>query len=158
MRTLSRRLCFRLLFVCLSVSLLAALRKNFWTDLHNISETVCNRPVNKWLNFGGYPNHGSGYCPDPYRDAGKTCLGAGRHSSNASNYCCYCCYHYCLIFHSLLIWLVCSCHFKTRNTTRSPGTLTFTQYLVPFWVFALFPRVQPFEVTQCSVLCDYGAL
>jgi len=52
------RLCFRhVLSVCLSVCLLATLRKNFWTDLHEIFREVCNGPVNKLLNFSGDPDH-----------------------------------------------------------------------------------------------------
>jgi len=39
------------------------------------------------LNFGGDPDHGSGYAdPDPYRDTGKTCLGRGMHFPSASSY------------------------------------------------------------------------
>jgi len=39
--------------VCLSVCLLANLRKNFQTDLREIFSKGCNGPMNKWLNFGG---------------------------------------------------------------------------------------------------------
>jgi len=49
------------MFLSLYVCLLATLRKNFRTDLHAISEKVGNGPVNKRLNFGGDPDHGSGY-------------------------------------------------------------------------------------------------
>ena len=42
----------------------------------NFSRKVDNVPVNKCLNFGGYP------VQDPYRDIGKTCLGGGVHCSN----------------------------------------------------------------------------
>jgi len=41
------------LFVCLSVCLVATLRKNFRTDLREIF----NGPMNKRLNFGGDPDH-----------------------------------------------------------------------------------------------------
>ena len=42
---------FSLLFVCL----LATLRKNSGTDLHKIFSE--GWPMNKWLNFGGDPDH-----------------------------------------------------------------------------------------------------
>jgi len=48
----TRRLCFRR---CLSVCLLATLRKNFQTDLHEIFRE--GWPVNKWLNFDGDADH-----------------------------------------------------------------------------------------------------
>ena len=37
-----------------------------------------NEPMNKWLNFGGDPDHRSS-------DTGKTCLGGGIHCPNASS-------------------------------------------------------------------------
>jgi len=37
------------------------------------SGKVGNGPMNKWLNFGGDPDH------DPYHDTGKTCFGGGMH-------------------------------------------------------------------------------
>ena len=52
------------------------------------SRKVGNGPVNKWLNFGGDPNHGSEYGSrylDPCRDTGKTCLGGGMHCPSASS-------------------------------------------------------------------------
>jgi len=48
------------------------------------SRTVGDGPVNKRLNFGGDPHHGSAV-PDPYRDTGKTCLGGGMHCPSASS-------------------------------------------------------------------------
>jgi len=68
---------------CLSVCLLATLRKNFWMDLHEISregwqwaivsdiaifvlkrdvklQLTGNGPLNKWLNFGGDPSTDAG--------------------------------------------------------------------------------------------------
>ena len=46
------------------------------------SGKVGNRPVNKWLNFGGDTD------PDTclYRDTGKTCLGGGMHCPSASSF------------------------------------------------------------------------
>jgi len=48
--------------------------------------------VNKRLNFGGDPDHGSGYGSlimdpdtDPYRDTGKTSLDGGIHCLSASS-------------------------------------------------------------------------
>jgi len=58
------------------------------------SGKVTNGPLNKWLNFGGDPDHGSGYTdpdmdpdpnPDSYRDTGKTCLCGGMHCPSASS-------------------------------------------------------------------------
>ena len=43
--------------VCLFVCLLATLRKNFRTDLHEIFRKVGNGPVNKRLNFGDDRDH-----------------------------------------------------------------------------------------------------
>jgi len=43
------------LFVC--VWLLATLRKNFRTDLHEIFRQGWQWPTNKWLNFGGDPDY-----------------------------------------------------------------------------------------------------
>jgi len=43
------------------------------------SGKVGNRPMNKWLKFGGDPD------PDPYRDTGKTCFGGGMHCPLASS-------------------------------------------------------------------------
>jgi len=47
-----------------ATTLLATLRKNLGTDLHEIFREVGNEPMNKWLNFGGDsdgdPDHGSG--------------------------------------------------------------------------------------------------
>jgi len=37
--------------------LLATLRENFRTDLHEIFRKVGNGPMNNWLNFGGDPDH-----------------------------------------------------------------------------------------------------
>jgi len=48
---------FSSLFVCLSLCLLATLRKNFRSDLHEFSGKVCNGLMNKLLNFGGDPDH-----------------------------------------------------------------------------------------------------
>ena len=47
------------LFVCLSVCLLATLRKNYWTDLHKILPQMCLRTRKNWLNLGRHP------LPDP---------------------------------------------------------------------------------------------
>jgi len=47
-------LLFVCLFVYLCVCLLATLPKSFGMDLHM---KVGNGPVNKWLNFGGDPDH-----------------------------------------------------------------------------------------------------
>jgi len=41
----------------LSFYLLATLRKNFQTDLYEIFRKVGNEPLNKWLTFGGDPDH-----------------------------------------------------------------------------------------------------
>jgi len=46
-------------FSSLSVCLLATLRKNFQTDLHEISGKIGNGSINKWLNFGGNWQSGS---------------------------------------------------------------------------------------------------
>ena len=67
--------------VCLSDCLLATLRKDFSLLTHSkriwmkFSGNVANRPMNKWLNFGG----------DPYHDTVKTCLGGGMHCPSASS-------------------------------------------------------------------------
>jgi len=53
--TSAKEVMFSSLFVCLSVCLLATLRKNFQADLHEIFRNV----TNKRLNFGGDPDHGS---------------------------------------------------------------------------------------------------
>jgi len=45
--------------------------------------TVGNWPVNKRSNFGGNPDHGSGYT---YRDTGRICLGEGMHCPSASSF------------------------------------------------------------------------
>jgi len=82
---------FLSLSVCLSVCLLASLCKKFQMDLHEIfSGTVGNRPVIKWLNFGGDSDHGSGsgYESDPGHYTCKTCLGRGMHCSSASSFIC----------------------------------------------------------------------
>jgi len=47
--------------VCLSVCLLATLRKNVRSDLHEILVEGWQWVVNRWLNFCGDHNHGSGY-------------------------------------------------------------------------------------------------
>ena len=53
-----RRLCNRrCLFVCLCVSLLATLRKNFERICVKFSEKVGNWPMKKKLYFGGDPDH-----------------------------------------------------------------------------------------------------
>jgi len=46
-----------------------------------------NEPMNKLLNFGGDPDQGSGYDPDPDHDtvSGKTCLGGAMHCLSASS-------------------------------------------------------------------------
>ena len=49
--TSAKEIMFSLLFVCL----LATLRKNSGTDLHKIIRD--GWPMNKWLNFGGDPDH-----------------------------------------------------------------------------------------------------
>jgi len=46
--------------VCLFVCLLATLRKNFRTDLHEFSGNVGNGPMNKPVNFDGDPNLDTG--------------------------------------------------------------------------------------------------
>jgi len=49
-----------IVIVCLSVCLflLATLRKNFGMDLHEIFRECWQwGPMNKWLNFGGNPDH-----------------------------------------------------------------------------------------------------
>jgi len=43
------------MFSLLSVCLLTTLRKNIRTDLHEIFRE--GWPMNKWLNFGGQPDH-----------------------------------------------------------------------------------------------------
>jgi len=52
-----RQIGYVFVVVCLSVCLLATLRKNFRTDLHEIFKEGCNGRVNKWLNFGGAPDN-----------------------------------------------------------------------------------------------------
>jgi len=49
-----RRICFH---HCLSVCLLATLRKNFQTDLHEIFGEGWQLAMNNWSNFGGNFNH-----------------------------------------------------------------------------------------------------
>jgi len=44
------------------------------------SGKVGNRPMNKWLNFGGDPDL------DLYHDTGKTCLGGRMHCPSASSF------------------------------------------------------------------------
>jgi len=39
--------------------------------------------MNKQLNFGGDPRHGSVPDPDPNRDTGKTCFSGGMHCPSA---------------------------------------------------------------------------
>ena len=78
-----RRLCFRR---CLFVCLLATLRKNFRTDLHEIFRKGCNGSLNKWLNFVGAISIRFARWRDWYRDTGKTCVGGGMHCPSASSY------------------------------------------------------------------------
>jgi len=54
--TSAKDICNRRLSVCL----FATLRKNFRTHLHEIFREGWHGPMNKWLNFGGDPDHGSG--------------------------------------------------------------------------------------------------
>ena len=63
------------------------MRNNFRTDLHEICRMVGNGPMNKRLNFGDDPDHGSesGYrYPDRERDTSKTCLGGNMNCLSAS--------------------------------------------------------------------------
>ena len=54
---------------CLSVCLLATLRKKLPNgSAWNFAGKVGNGPMNKWLNFGGYPD------PYPYRDCTITVI------------------------------------------------------------------------------------
>jgi len=95
-----RRLCCRP-FVCV----LATLRKNFRTDLHeNFRE---GWPMNKLLNFGNLvairiTDLDTDPDPDPYRDTGKTCLGGGMHCPSAS----------CLSLGYHKTFVVCLLHYK----------------------------------------------
>ena len=50
------------------------------------SGKVGNGPLNKWLNFGGNPDHGSG--SGSVCNTGKTCLGGGVHCPSAASYVC----------------------------------------------------------------------
>jgi len=73
--------------VCLFVSLLATLCKNFQTDFHEIFMEGLQWANEQMIKFGGDPDHGSGPDMDPglYRDTGKTCLGRGMHSPSVSS-------------------------------------------------------------------------
>jgi len=91
--------------VCLFVCLL-----NFKTDLHEIFREGWQWPMNKWLNFGGDPDHrldtgtafwirdssllgdmecGNGHKSAAHTDGGtgKTCLGGCMHCPRATSYC-----------------------------------------------------------------------
>jgi len=58
--TAAKQVMFLSLFVYLSVCLLPTLRKNFQTDLHEIFREGWQWVMlNKRLNFGGDPDHGS---------------------------------------------------------------------------------------------------
>jgi len=61
------------MFVCL----LTTLRKNFRTDLHEIFRECWQWANEQTTRFW--------WDPDPYPDTGKTCLGVGMHSPNASS-------------------------------------------------------------------------
>jgi len=78
-----RRLCFRhCLSLSLSVCLLASLRKNFQTDLHEIF-----REGWQWVNEHKIFMAIRVTYPDMmYRDTGKTCLGGGMHCPIASSF------------------------------------------------------------------------
>ena len=76
------------LYVCLSVSNFAQKRLNGFT--WNFRGRLANRPMNKQLNFGGDPRHGSVPDPDPNRDTGKTCFSGGMHCPSASTWTCIC--------------------------------------------------------------------
>ena len=70
-----------LLSVCLSVCLLATLRINFWTDLHEIFREGwqwASEQVIKFWWLSGWQTRIWIY-PDLERDIGKTCLGGGIH-------------------------------------------------------------------------------
>ena len=77
------------LFVCLSVCLLATLRKNSRTDLREIFregwQWATKQIVKFWWRSRSIPN------PDPDYGSvsrrGKTCLGGCMHCPNASNFC-----------------------------------------------------------------------
>jgi len=93
--------------VCLFVSNFS---KNFRTDLHEIFRKVGNRPMNRWLNFGGDPDHrldieivfrirqywetrkvvngrkSAAHTDSPDGGTGNTCLGGCMHCPNASSY------------------------------------------------------------------------
>ena len=80
--TSTREVMFSLLFVCLSVCLLATLRTIFRTDLHEIFREgwqSANEQNDKILVAIWITD------PDPYRDTGKTCLGVGMHCPSASS-------------------------------------------------------------------------
>jgi len=72
-RTLCNRRC-----LCLSVCPLAAVRKNFRTDLHEIFREGWQWANEQMTKF---------WCmdTDPHRDTGKTCLGGGMHCPSAAS-------------------------------------------------------------------------
>ena len=72
---------YAIVVVCLSVCLLATLRKNFWTDLREIFRELgwlwANEQMIKfWSDLD----------PNPDRNTGKTSLGGGMHCPSASCY------------------------------------------------------------------------
>jgi len=87
-----------LFVVCLSVCLLASLRKNFKTDLHKIFKEgwqwVNEQTIKFWWPSGSRIRvririririTDADKDPDPYRDTGKICLGGGMHYPSASS-------------------------------------------------------------------------
>ena len=78
--TSAKEVMFSSLFVCLSVCLLATLRKNFQTDLHEIFREGWQWASEQMIRFWRRSDSRI-----RIRDAGKTCLGGGMHSSSASS-------------------------------------------------------------------------
>ena len=73
----AKEVMFSSLFVCFSVSNFA---ENWGTDFHEIFKEGGNAPVNKWLNFGGDPDHrldtGIGFSDSsPLGDTRRCCAG-----------------------------------------------------------------------------------
>ena len=97
-------------YVIVAVCLLATLCKHLQTDLHEIFREGWQSVMNKWLNFGGNPDHrldtgivfrihhyweiwkvvnghkSAAHTDLPDGSTGKTCLGGGMHCSISSSF------------------------------------------------------------------------
>jgi len=93
------------------------------------SVKVGNGPLNKRLNFGGDPNHRSGYASGSRHC--KTCLGGGMYCPSASSLkMCSMCRPFCRITYVAIHWHLTLARVSATSHCRS--NLQQTQRLLPF--------------------------